>query len=345
MAVADLEIVYRDPAELRAYARNARTHSTEQIAQIRRSIREYGFTNPILLKDDETTIGAGHGRHQAATEEGLARVPTIVLRGLTDAQWRAYVIADNKIAENAGWDINMLRAELTALRMDGLTDLTMTGFGDLELTGLFAPPPQDPGPPAPTLMDRFGVAPFSVLRAAEGWWQDRKRQWLALGIQSELGRGENLIGRSIFDRLSVILGVHYNEVRAYVDAGRARGLTDDQIEAEALADPKNRARANQTASFRDQDKLGAIQAQKKGGSKMGGNKLDVGGGGLADPMAGGQGTRREKTQNVVAGKGWAEGGPARRDAAFYDKKRAWEAANGRKISTKDFREQHWDGAK
>lgn len=193
MAVENLEIVYRDPRALKAYGRNARTHSPEQIDQIRRSIRTYGFTNPILLKDDEETIGAGHGRQTAAIEEGLTSVPTIVLRGLTEAEWRAYVIADNKIAENAGWDVAMLRAEMADLRMTGFSDLTLTGFADFEIKGIFEPPAPPPGPPAPTLMDRFGVAPFSVLRAAEGWWQERKRQWLALGIQSELGRGENAL--------------------------------------------------------------------------------------------------------------------------------------------------------
>ena len=193
MAVENLEIVYRDPRALKAYGRNARTHSPEQIDQIRRSIRTYGFTNPILLKDDEETIGAGHGRQIAAIQEGLTSVPTIVLRGLTNALWRAYVIADNKIAENAGWDVAMLRAEMADLRMTGFSDLTLTGFADFEIKGIFEPPAPPPGPPAPTLTDRFGVAPFSVLRAAEGWWQERKRQWLALGIQSELGRGENAL--------------------------------------------------------------------------------------------------------------------------------------------------------
>lgn len=120
------------------YARNARLHSPEQIEQIAASIREFGFTNPILV-DSESGIVAGHGRLAAARHVGLAEVPVIVLDHLTDAQRRAYIIADNKLALNAGWDEELLAQELRALEADGF-DLEMTGFDAEELADLLAEP-------------------------------------------------------------------------------------------------------------------------------------------------------------------------------------------------------------
>lgn len=108
------------------YARNSRTHSPEQVAQIAGSIREFGFTNPVLIDADNGII-AGHGRVMAAQKLGLAKVPCIRLAHLTETQRRAYVIADNKLALNAGWDEEMLALELSDLReMD--FDLELTGF-------------------------------------------------------------------------------------------------------------------------------------------------------------------------------------------------------------------------
>lgn len=149
----DLRVVYRNPKELVPYERNSRQHSPEQIAKIRASIREFGFTNPILLKDDEQTIGAGHARCQASLLEKLKRVPTITLRGLSEEQWRAYVIADNQLAiTGSSWDEAMLKLELSDLQAGGF-DLSLTGFSSLELTGLFASQEQvvapDDAPPPP----------------------------------------------------------------------------------------------------------------------------------------------------------------------------------------------------
>ena len=110
------------------YARNARTHSPEQVAQIARSITEFGFTNPILI-DEGNGLIAGHGRLMAAKLLGLDTAPCIRLVGLTEAQRRAYVIADNKLALNAGWDEAMLQAEIDALA-DFEFDLSLIGFDD-----------------------------------------------------------------------------------------------------------------------------------------------------------------------------------------------------------------------
>lgn len=124
------------------YARNSRTHSPEQVAQIAASIREFGFTNPVLIDADGGLI-AGHGRVMGARQLGLATVPCIRLGHLSDAQKRAYVIADNKLALNAGWDEDMLALELRDLQALDY-DLALTGFdlGDIDelLAGLDATP-------------------------------------------------------------------------------------------------------------------------------------------------------------------------------------------------------------
>lgn len=119
---------------LRPYARNARTHSPEQIAKIAASIVEFGFTNPILV-DSEDGIIAGHGRLAAAQSLGLTELPVIPLDHLTEAQRRAYILADNRLALDAGWDEALLAEELAALQDDGF-DLSLAGFSDEELADL-----------------------------------------------------------------------------------------------------------------------------------------------------------------------------------------------------------------
>jgi DNA modification methylase len=122
--------------DLVPYARNSRTHSDQQVAQIAASMSEFGFTNPVLV-DQAGGIIAGHGRVMAATMLGLAEVPCIRLAHLTDAQKRAYVIADNKLALNAGWDDEMLRLELAELQTESF-DLDLLGFDADELGALLA---------------------------------------------------------------------------------------------------------------------------------------------------------------------------------------------------------------
>ena len=107
-------IVNKSVTELIPYARNSRTHSDEQVSQIMASIKEFGFTNPILT-DGKDGIIAGHGRLMAAQRLGIEEVPTIELSHLTDAQKKAYIIADNKLALNSGWDEDMLKIELSEL--------------------------------------------------------------------------------------------------------------------------------------------------------------------------------------------------------------------------------------
>jgi DNA modification methylase len=119
---------------LRPYGRNPRTHSDEQIAQIAASIIEFGWTNPVLIAGDGTVI-AGHGRLDAARRLGFDAVPVLILDHLSESQRRAYVIADNQIALNAGWDDTVLAAELARLREDGV-DLDLLGFGEDDLDRL-----------------------------------------------------------------------------------------------------------------------------------------------------------------------------------------------------------------
>jgi len=116
------------------YAKNSRTHSDAQVAQIAASIKEWGFTTPILI-DEQNSVIAGHGRLAAARKLGLQEVPVIVATGWTDTQKRAYVIADNKLALNAGWDNEMLALELGEIKDLGF-DLDLTGFEAGEIAAL-----------------------------------------------------------------------------------------------------------------------------------------------------------------------------------------------------------------
>lgn len=130
-------------SELKPYARNARTHPPEQVEQLAESIRRFGFNNPILI-DEDGIIVAGHGRLEGAKAAGLTHVPVIRVGHMTEAERRAYIIADNKIALNAGWDLKILSDELIDLDT-GEIDLTVTGFSDDELADILAsvrPPPE-----------------------------------------------------------------------------------------------------------------------------------------------------------------------------------------------------------
>ena len=121
-----MKIVQKPVDKLIPYINNSRTHSDEQVAQIAASIKEFGWTNPILV-DGENGIIAGHGRLMAARKLGYTEVPTIELKDLTETQRKAYIIADNRLALNAGWDNEMLTIELNDLLADGFA-LEMLGF-------------------------------------------------------------------------------------------------------------------------------------------------------------------------------------------------------------------------
>src|ERR1700681_2598505 len=125
-AVMLLAITYRAVTELKPYPRNARTHSRKQVKQIAAAIKEFGFTNPVLIDENDQII-AGHGRVAAAKLLGLAEVPTLQLSHLNPIQKRAYILADNRLAEKAGWDKEILAVELQGLLDDGF-EVILTGF-------------------------------------------------------------------------------------------------------------------------------------------------------------------------------------------------------------------------
>lgn len=153
------QIDWRDLGVLLPYARNSRTHSDAQVAQIAASIKEFGWTNPVLV-DAEGVIIAGHGRVMAARKLGEKRVPVIELGHLTEAQKRAYVIADNQLALNAGWDAEMLKVELSDLAgMD--FDLSLLGFDDKALAGFLVEETQ--GLTDPDEVPEAPADPVSVL--------------------------------------------------------------------------------------------------------------------------------------------------------------------------------------
>ena len=122
-------------AKLVPYVNNARTHSPEQINKLRSSLREFGFINPVIIDRDFGVI-AGHGRILAAKEEGITEVPCVFADHLTEAQKKAYIIADNRMAMDAGWDEELLRVEIEALQAEDF-DLALTGFDEKELSKLF----------------------------------------------------------------------------------------------------------------------------------------------------------------------------------------------------------------
>ena len=164
--MTDLQVERWPVDRLIPYARNARTHSEEQVAQIAASIAEFGWTSPILTGSDGIII-AGHARLQAARKLGMAEVPVIVLDHLTETQRRALVLADNRLALNAGWDEAMLRVELESLREDDY-DLSILGFADEEIEDLLAE--QDGGAAGQTDEDAVPEKPETAVTLPGDVW-------------------------------------------------------------------------------------------------------------------------------------------------------------------------------
>lgn len=181
---------------VKPYAKNPRAISDRARQKVAASIREFGFQQPIVV-DTAGVIIAGHVRWMAAKILGLGHAPVIVAH-LSAAKARAYRLADNRTHEETGWLDELLADELEALQ-EMEFDLSLTAFEGDELERLLGPVDvagDTEAGGAGSLAERFMVPPFTVLNAREGWWQARKSAWLALGIQSELGRGENALGFS-----------------------------------------------------------------------------------------------------------------------------------------------------
>lgn len=190
------------------YARNARTHNDAQVAQIAGSIREYGFTNPVLI-DADSGIIAGHGRVLAARQLEMAMVPCIRLSHLTEIQKRAYVLADNKIALNSGWDDELLKLELTDIGEAGY-DLDLLGFTQAELTSLF-------------LETEHGETdPDAEWEGMPEFDQPDKNSWRQLIVhfecQSDLDEFSRLIGQRLTDKTKSIW--HPEQIRMDTESKR-----------------------------------------------------------------------------------------------------------------------------
>jgi hypothetical protein len=187
-----MKIINKKIDDLIPYVNNARTHSDNQVLQIAASIKEFGFCNPVLV-DGQNGIIAGHGRVMAAQKLGMETVPTIELSHLSDTQRKAYILADNRLAELAGWDEELLKLEL--LDIESLDfDLSIIGFDDFDLS-IDDSETISPIEKHNLLSDIFIVPPFSVLDTRQGYWQARKKHWKELigdnGESREISLGES----------------------------------------------------------------------------------------------------------------------------------------------------------
>ena len=185
------QIEIRSIDDITPYARNSRTHSDEQVAQIAASIREFGWTNPVLI-DEEGSVICGHGRLLAARKLGQTEVEVIVARGWSDAKKRAYVIADNKLALNAGWDMELLALELADLQAFDF-DLGLTGFSDDELAKLL--PEKTEGYTDPDEIPEVSADP--IARPGDVWLMGKHR--LLCGDSTSVDDMEKLTGGQLVD--------------------------------------------------------------------------------------------------------------------------------------------------
>jgi len=185
--IIEHRIVARPVTGLIPYATNARRHSRKQIRQIADSLKRFGWTNPILI-DADGNILAGHGRLEAAKLLGMSEVPTICLAGLSAAERRAYIIADNKIAENAGWDKALLAIEFNALIQEGF-DLELTGFDTIEIDELLG---FDTADQAEERIELPAVDEVAISRPGDLWFNGEHR--ILCGNALEADSYERLLG-------------------------------------------------------------------------------------------------------------------------------------------------------
>lgn len=182
-------------ANVRMNPNNARKHGEDQLNELAAMMREV-WTMPCLVVEDADNplhgeIVAGHGRFLAAERAGYDDVRVMVAEGWTKAQIDRYALFDNQIALLAEWDDAILKAEIARIRDEhGAGVVHQLGWTQDALDQLLNPQPPARQGVAGSLADAFGVPPFSVLNAREGWWQNRKKLWINLGIQSEIGRGD-----------------------------------------------------------------------------------------------------------------------------------------------------------
>lgn len=223
----DLRLTYRPVSELIPDPRNARTHSKRQIEQIKASIAEFGFTNPILV-DPEGGIIAGHGRLLAAKSAGLIEVPVVTLFGLTDAQKRALRLADNKIALNAGWDLEILKLELTELSsLEIDMDINLTGFstGEIDVILKDADDPEDELVPAVPETPRTRAGDIWVLGEHRIGCGDARD--LAF-VQEVIGAGRQIDAAFLDPPYNVKISGHANTGNRHREFAMASGEMEDE---------------------------------------------------------------------------------------------------------------------
>ena len=220
----DLAVEYRSLDSLISYARNARTHSDEQVDQIAGSIREFGWTSPILVDGDNGVI-AGHGRILAARKLGLTKVPVIELAYLTPNQKRAYILADNKLALNAGWDNELLALELGDLKEAGF-DLGLTGFDEDELKSLM----ENDASAGLTDEDAVPEAPIEpVTKLGDVYLLDNHR--LLCGDSTVLANVEKLLDGALADMVFTDPPYNVNYANTAKDKmrGKNRAILNDNL--------------------------------------------------------------------------------------------------------------------
>lgn len=185
-----LQIEYLPVTDLKPYDKNTRKHKSLDVDNIAKSIKKYGMNDAIGIWGEDNVIVEGHGRLEACKKLGIDTVPVVRLDHLTDEQRREYAIAHNATAELSEWDLNILPDELAELDLSDFDfDFGIDDEEEETETEYSADDTEHK-----SLVDRFIVPPFSILDTRQGYWQDRKRQWKSIGLVSENGRDENLIG-------------------------------------------------------------------------------------------------------------------------------------------------------
>lgn len=222
--MSELTIQQVPTAQLIPYARNARTHSEEQVAQIAASIAEFGFVNPILV-DKQNGIIAGHGRLMAAMRLGLPEVPVITLAHLSETQKRALIIADNRIALNAGWDEEMLRLELAELKDDDF-NLDIIGFSDEELDKLLTPITEEGNTTDDAVPE---VQEKAISQLGDIWLLGNHR--LLCGDSTQLASVERVLDGALADMVFTDppYNVNYDGSVTDKQKGRKRNIKNDNL--------------------------------------------------------------------------------------------------------------------
>ena len=361
--MTDVRISLRHVDDLTPDPLNARTHSPAQIEQLAGAIEEFGWTAPILADD---LIRAGHGRRMAAQAiyarggtiylapgqagGGAAlppgMVPVIDCTGWTAEQRQAYSLADNQLALQAGWNTEILLGQIEELKAADF-NLDIVGFDQAALDALVESGTEVDGAPAGkksgggSLAGEFLIPPFTVMNAREGWWMDRKRAWLSLGIKSEVGRGENLIGRSLHEQVALALsgkkgsggtGASYDAAKKYIDERRARGMPDPDILREAQGGkPNDKARTFGQDIMRGEHKVGQRPADlPPGESRNHKGALTYG----VTMQAYGQNAKKKGLGGVTMD-------ALSSHPRYYEQKTAAEAKVGRKLTPEEFERDHW----